>query len=92
MYTIKKFTIADLKEKNAICPSTIVDGYTYVVTRYSVDATDDSLIPDVYKQTDIAAFGSEADAEAYCVAAYERYLDISSDIQYFYKVRCVEVY
>lgn len=91
MHTIKKFTIADLKSKNAICPGTIVDGYTHVVTRYSVD-TSDGLIPDVYKQTDIAAFGSEADAEAYCVAAYERDLDIRSAIQYFYKVRCVEVY
>ena len=90
MYTTKKFTIADLKAKNAICPGTIVDGYTYVVTRYSVDASDD-LIPDVYKQTDIAAFGSEANAEAYCVAAYARDLDISSAIQYFYRVRCVEV-
>lgn len=90
MYTIKKFTIADLKSKNAICPGTIVDGCTYVVTRYSVDASD-CLIPDVYKQTDIAAFGSEADAETYCLAAYARDLDISSAIQYFYKVRVVEV-
>lgn len=28
MYTTKKFTIADLKAKNAICPGTIVDGCT----------------------------------------------------------------
>lgn len=90
MYTVKKFTTADLKEKNAVCPSTIIDGYTYVVTRYSVD-TSDGLVPEVYKQTDIAAFGREADAEAYCVAAHVRDLDISSAIQFFYKVRCVEV-
>ena len=90
MYTVKKFTIADLKAKNAICPRTIVDGCTHVVTRYSVDASD-GIIPVVYKQTDIAAFGSEANAEAYCVAAYRRDLDTSSGIQYFYKVRCVEV-
>lgn len=91
MYTSKKYTIADLKAKNVICPGTIVDGYTYVVTRYSVDASY-GIIPDVYKQTDIAAFGSEANAEAYCVDVYARDLDISSAIQYFYKVRCVEVY
>jgi hypothetical protein len=91
MYTTKKFTIAELKAKNAICPGTIVDGYTYVVTRYSVDASDD-LIPEVYKQTDIASFGSAENAGAYCVAAYARDLDISSAIQYFYKVRAVEVY
>lgn len=90
MYTTKKFTIADLKAKNAVCPSTIIGGYTYVVTRYSVDASD-GIIPEVYKETDIEAFGSEANAEAYCVAAYSRDLDISSAIQYFYKVRCVEV-
>lgn len=90
MYTTKTFTIAELKAKNEICRGTIVDGYTYVVTRYSVD-TSCGLIPEVYKQTDIAAFGSEANAEAYCVAAYERDLDISSAIQYFYRVRCVEV-
>lgn len=90
MYTTKKFTTADLKAKNAVCPNTIIDGYTYVVTRYSVD-TSDGIIPEVYKQADIAAFGSEANAEAYCAATYARDLDISSAIQYFYKVRCVEV-
>lgn len=90
MYTTKNFTSADLKEKNAVCPSTIIDGYTYVVTRYSVDASD-GLVPVVYKQTDIAAFGREEDAEAYAVATYARDLDISSAIQFFYKVRCVEV-
>lgn len=90
MYTIKKFTTADLKAKNALCNGIIVDGYTYVVTRYAVDASDD-LIPVVYKQTDIEAFGSQESAEAFCVAAYARSLDISSAIQYFYKVRCVEV-
>lgn len=91
MYNTSKYTIADLKSKNAVCPGTIIDGYTYVVTRYSVD-TSDGIIPEVYKQTDIAAFGSDANAEAYCVAAFARDLDISSSIQYFYKVRCVEVY
>ena len=90
MYTNKKFTAADLKAKNEICPGTIVDGQTYVVTRYAVDSSD-GLIPVVYKQTDIAAFGDEASAEAYCVSAYARDLDVRSAIQYFYKVCCVEV-
>lgn len=90
MYTNRKFTNDELRAKNAVCPGTIVDGYTYVVTRYAVNARY-GLIPDVYKQTDIASFGSKANAEAYCVAAYARDLDISSAIQYFYRVRCVEV-
>lgn len=90
MYAIKKFTADDLKARNVLCPGTIVDGYTYVVTRYSVDVSD-GHIPVVYKQTDIMAFGSEEKAEAYCVASYVLDLDISSEIQYCYKVSCVEV-
>lgn len=90
MYTIKKYTAADLKAKNAVCPATIVGGYTYVVTRYSVDVSE-GCTPEVFKELDIAAFGSEPDAEAYCISAFARDLEISSDIQYFYKVRCVEV-
>lgn len=90
MYTTKKFTTADLRAKNAVCPTTIIDGYTHVVTRYSVDVSE-GYTPEVFKELDIAAFGSESDAEAYCVAAFARDLEISSDIQYFYKVRCVEV-
>lgn len=90
MYTIKKFTAADLVAKNADCPITSIDGYTYVVTRYSVDVSEGST-PEVFKELDIAAFGSEADAEAYCISAFARNLEISSSLQYFYKVRCVEV-
>ena len=30
MYTAKKFTVDELKAKNAICRGVIVDGYTYV--------------------------------------------------------------
>lgn len=90
MYTIKKFTAADLKAKNAVCPTTIIDGYTYVVTRYSVDVSD-GYTPEVFKELDIAAFGSESAAEVYCISAFARDLEISSCIQYFYKVRCVEV-
>ena len=90
MYVTEKFTIADLKDKNKYCPGTIVEGYTYVVTRYNV-FVEDGLIPEVYKQTDIAIFGRESDAIAYCESAYARHLDISSAVQYFYKVRRVEV-
>ena len=61
-----------------------------MVARYSVDASD-GLIPECFKATDIAAFGREADAVTYCITSYARELDISCDVQYFYRVRCVEV-
>jgi hypothetical protein len=90
MYVTAKFTADDIKEKNKYCPGTIVEGYAYVVTCYHVFA-EDGVIPEVYKQTDIAVFGHESDAIAYCESVYARDLDINSAIQYFYRVRCVEV-
>jgi len=90
MYTIEQFTAADIKAKNRQCPGTIVAGCTYVVTRYKVDASA-GLIPEAFEQTDIAALGTEEEAKAYCVTAYARELDTSSAIQYFYRVREMEV-
>ena len=90
MYTIKQFTSTDVKAKNRNCPGAIVNGCTYIVTRYKVDASDD-MVPEAFEQSDIAALGTEEEAKAYCVTAYARELCISSAIQYFYRVRVMEV-
>lgn len=88
MYTAKKFTDDDLKRKNAI-KRCIFMGQSYVVTRYSVDVT--RGVPVVFKEEDIAAFDKPADAEACCITTYAHELDIEHGIQYFYKVRPVDV-
>lgn len=88
MYTAKKFTADDLKRKNDI-KRCIFMGQSYVVTRYSVDVT--RGVPVVFKEEDIAAFDKPADAEACCITTYARELDIEHGIQYFYKVRTVDV-
>ena len=91
MYTQKQFTIGDIKDKNQLCPGTISEGgYSYVVTQYSVDASA-GLQPECFKQVDIAAFGSEDEAEAFCIKQYARTFDAGCAIQYFYRVSCIEV-
>lgn len=88
MYTAKKFTADDLKRKNAIKRCIFV-GQSYVVTRYSVDVT--KGVPVVFKEEDIAAFDNPADAEACCIGTYAHELDIMHGIQYFYRVRTVDI-
>lgn len=88
MYTAKKFTDDDLKRKNVI-KRCIFMGKSYVVTRYSVDVT--KGVPVVFKEEDIAAFDKPADAEACCISTYAHELDIEHGVQYFYKVRIVDV-
>lgn len=90
MYATYEFTSDDIIRKNQLCPGTIANGTTYVVTQYSVDASA-GLVPEVFKQTDIAALGTEEEAASYCISSYAKTLDTSSAIQYFYRVREMKV-
>ena len=90
MYTTHEFTTDEIIRKNNLCPGTIVNGTTYVVTRYSVDASA-GLVPEVFKQADISAHGTEEEAASYCISAYAKTLDTSCAIQYFYRVREMKV-